>query len=169
MIQIIGAVLVILGCGAIGYIMASNLTLEITTVQNLISILEHWKHSINYHQTALPELCRMTQETESSILGKFFGALHEQLSSLRQFDALQCTELAFSSCPDLPASSKTLLQKLSKCLGKFDINGQIQEIDSVLSEANSILLSLQSNLDSRKKCYRTLGICAGIALAILII
>jgi len=169
MIKILGVTFIIVGCSSIGFIMAGNLSQEITAVRNLIANLEYWKNAISYHHTPLPELCMLTHSMDRSVIGEYFGRLGEQLNKLGEIDATQCTVNALSLCPEMPPSCRRLLQALGRSLGKFDMSGQLQEINAVLEVARDTLTTLLSSQDSRIKCYKTLGICTGVAIAILII
>lgn len=169
MIKMLGAVFIIVGCSAVGFIMAGNLSHEITAVRNLIANLEYWKNAIGYHHTTLPELCMLSHTMDKTVIGDYFRKLGEQLDKLGEIDATQCTVNALSLCPEMPHSCRILLQTLGRGLGKFDMDGQLHEIDAVLEDARNTLSTLLSSHDSRLKCYKTLGICTGVAIAILIV
>ena len=169
MIRIIGAALTIIGCTTIGFLLATSVKSEIKIIQGLISILMGWKNNIHYYQTPLPELCSSIRSYDTSILRKLFHDFHQQLASNTYHDAHQIMLKVLSGYPELPQSCYNLLQKLGEGLGKYDSTGQLNEIDAVLNEANHILCRLKDNEPSQVKCYRAFGICAGVALAILII
>ena len=169
MIRLLGAIFIAAGCGSIGFITASRLLHEISATRNLISALEYWQSALTYHHTTLPELCRLTSSRDASVVGEFFRILGYQFEEQGMSDASQCIASALTLCTGIPTSSIKLLQELGKGLGEFDINGQLQRLTSVLEEAKRTLTSLSNNLDVRLRSYRTLGICAGIAIAILII
>ena len=169
MMNILGAVLIVLGCSTVGFLMASEYLREISVLRNLISILEYWKNAIDYHHTTLPELCKRAEETDTIVLKDFFKRLQEQFSNTQNADASQCAKAALLLCPNIPKSCEVLLLKLSTGLGMFDATGQIHEIDSILDEAQHTLSELLQVRDQRIKTYKTFGICIGIAIAILII
>ena len=169
MIRILGAAFTIIGCGAVGFLLASNLTYEINCLQGLITVLEGWKNDISYHQSPLPELCRFVRCEESSVIYKFFSELNKELLSNSQPDAKCGISKVLSKFSDLPASCANLLLKLGNGLGKYDSLGQLNEIDSVLCDTKKTLESLKSKYPAQVKCYRMFGICTGITLAILII
>ena len=64
---------------------------------------------------------------------------------------------------------KCNLQLLGKTLGRFDLQGQLSGIASVKQLCKRDLDGLQNNQELRLRSYRTLGICAGVALVILFI
>lgn len=169
MIRLIGAVFVITGCGSIGFAMAKRLLNEISALRSLIAILEFWKNALSYHHTTLPELCGIACTMDTQSIGDFFRVFGMQLERQGASDASQCIESALSMCPDVPESSRILVGELGRGLGEFDLAGQLYRLDSVLNEANNTLTSLTSNLSVRLRSYRILSVCAGLAIAILII
>ena len=68
-----------------------------------------------------------------------------------------------------PDRVKNVLLKIGKILGKFDIDGQIKGIETVKEECIAILKSLSEHQRERSRSIKTIGICAGVAIAILLI
>ena len=62
---------------------------------------------------------------------------------------------------------RRLLRQLGKTLGRFDLEGQLQGLQAVCAACLEARDSLQKDRDTRLRSYRTLGLCAGAALAIL--
>jgi hypothetical protein len=52
-------------------------------------------------------------------------------------------------------------------LGRFDLAGQVQGLQSVKKQAEFELGRLQQNQDVRIRGYQTLGFCAGAALVVM--
>ena len=169
MTRYLGAIMVIFGCGSIGFLIAKRLLYEISSVRSLISTLEYWENALTYHHTTIPELCRIAHTIDSSEIGEFFKILGEQLDAHGSGNASHCIESTLLQCRDIPASTQKLIKQLARGLGEFDLNGQLLIFRSVLHEANIILEALSSNLNVRLRSYRTLGICAGVAISVLII
>lgn len=72
-----------------------------------------------------------------------------------------------ASC--LTSDTKRLLLVLGRTLGRFDLEGQLKGIDGISREAAAELDRLTKNQDARLRSYQTLGLCAGAALAILLL
>ena len=70
---------------------------------------------------------------------------------------------------EIPARVRRLLVQLGHTLGRFDLPGQLQGIQAVRKRCEESLASVQKNRDDRLRSYQTLGICAGAALAIILI
>ena len=54
-------------------------------------------------------------------------------------------------------------------LGTFDAEGQIKSLEAVRTEALALKEQQSHNLNERLRSYQTLALCAGAALAILLV
>ena len=70
---------------------------------------------------------------------------------------------------NLSSITKQLLRNLGRSLGRFDLEGQLRGIDAVRHETLEALEKLTHDQDERLRSYQTLGLCAGAALAILLL
>ena len=69
----------------------------------------------------------------------------------------------------IPDSLREELKLMGKTLGRFDLDGQLRGLESVKDDCIRALEKLSDNRDVRLRSYETLGLCAGAALAILLI
>ena len=69
----------------------------------------------------------------------------------------------------MPDSVNSILLLLSDTLGVFDLNGQLNGLDQAINQANQLLDKLTFDQDRRLRSYQTLALCAGAALAILLV
>ena len=58
---------------------------------------------------------------------------------------------------------------MGSSLGRFDLEGQLQGLESVRIYCREQLDELSKDRDVRLRSYQTLGLCAGAALAILFV
>ncbi len=79
-----------------------------------------------------------------------------------------CMIAALSKTNALPVSFRRICVELGHSLGRYDLAGQIQGLESVHEQCRRKLDSLMQNRESRLRSYQTLAICAGTALAILL-
>jgi hypothetical protein len=70
---------------------------------------------------------------------------------------------------NLPPLTTVCLQRLGTSLGHFDLEGQLQGIEQVRQLCKGHLENLERSQDTRIRNYQTLSICAGAALAIILI
>ena len=124
---------------------------------------------LRYRMTALPELCALAADVCTGALQHFFETLAKQLSLCLEADAERCVTLALEATADLPASMERNLRLLGSNLGRFDAQGQLSGLQSVLELVQRDLYGMQATLHQRLRACRTLGFCAGAALAILLL
>ena len=80
-----------------------------------------------------------------------------------------CCLQALSRVKDMPDSVNSILILLSDTLGRFDLSGQLNGLDYAINQANQLLDKLTFDQDQRLRSYQTLALCAGAALAILLV
>ena len=167
--RIIGAIMVIAASSAVGFGMAAGHKRETAILQQLIRALEFMACEMEYRLTPLPELCRLTAQQVRGPIATLFLELEKELRMQMSADAYCCMTAALSHTEDLSERMRENLLLLGKNLGRFDLQGQLSGIASVQQLCRRDLEGMQSNQDVRLRSYRTLGICAGIALVILFI
>lgn len=167
--RIIGALLVVLSSSAVGFSIAASHRKEANALMQLIRGLEFMSCELEYKLTALPELCRLTSMQVSGPVRDLFEDLEKELTMQISADAGCCMEAVLQKADKLPQTVKNELRLLGKSLGRFDLQGQLSGIASVMELCRRDLEGLLCNQDVRLRSYRTLGICAGVALVILFI
>ena len=135
----------------------------------LMGILQVMDADLQYRLTPLPELCRMAAGEVKGILQVLFLNLYRELTWQKQPDAGSCMYAAIQRSGDVPSKIRRLLVMLGQTLGRYDLSGQLQGIQSVQKRCEEALENIRKNRDERLRSYQTLGICAGMALAIILI
>ena len=69
----------------------------------------------------------------------------------------------------LSARARQTLCTLAFSLGKFDVGGQLRAITLAQAHLRAELDELQSGSRARCRSYETIGVCAGLALAVLLV
>ena len=165
----IGAILVIVGCGGMGFTMAAAYKREEWMLRCLINALDYMTCELQFRLTPLPSLCRQAGRECRSPVGKVLTDLASELENQIAPDADSCMYAALSRTDGLPKETKGALRMLGTSLGRFDLQGQLQGLEQVRSHCRRVLESLSQNRDQRIRSYQTLGVCAGAALAILFV
>lgn len=167
-IKWIGTVIILLGCGGFGFRLAASHRQRVKELRDLLSVMDLLSCELRYRLTPLPELCLMAAESIPGSVGKVFRRLHYELNRQIAPDAECCMRAAVSaSC--LADETRHLLFGLGRTLGRFDLAGQLQGIDGIRLDAATALDKLTKGQDARMRSYQTLGLCAGAALAILLL
>ena len=76
----------------------------------------------------------------------------------------QAQTLAF-----IDAVLRTALMSLFDTLGKYDLDGNLQALDLALGRLREEARQLQGSAAARCKTYVTLGVCTGLAVAVILI
>lgn len=163
----LGAVLVFLGCGSVGFIMVANLKREERELRQFLTALDFMQCELQYRLTPLPQLCRRTSDQSGGYICKVLDLVAEELESQIAPDVQTCMCAALGKAPRLPQLLHKNLLQLGCFLGRFDLAGQIQGIETVRQLIRQDLNGLCENKDTRYRCYQTLGLCAGSALVVL--
>ena len=168
-IKWIGALLVILGCGGVGFTMAACYRREERSLRALVRALDYMTCELQFRLTPLPQLVRQAGRESGSSAGKVLVMLAGELESQISPDVDSCMYAALSKMDGVPNSTREALRLLGKCLGRFDLNGQLQGLEQIRAHCRRELGTLESGRDQRIRGYQTLGVCAGAALAILFV
>ena len=165
----IGALLIITSCTACGFSVAAGKRKEEQLLYQLDQVLQLMENELQYRLTSLPELCYMAAEETKGSLHGVLVRLHRELCRQKLPDAGSCMAAAIRESRELPNRIRSILAQLGHGLGRFDLEGQLQGIHTVRRRTEESLESIRKNRDERLRSYQTLGICAGAALAIILI
>ncbi len=167
--KIIGAILVVAGCGGFGFLIAAGVKREERYLRELLEALEFMTSELKYRMTSLPELINRAASHTTGALWQVFSALDRELTTQIAPNAEACLRAALEKTEGIPVLTGRVLRMLGRSLGKFDLAGQISGINFVKDACRENLERLSKDKKERLHSYRTLGVCAGIALAILLL
>ena len=165
----IGAILIISGCLTTGFSIAAQDKKESALHRQLHSSLGFMRSQLAYQLIPLPQLCRQTSVYSRGILRKFFAALATELEKQFYAQAEDCMAVALRTVTELPSSVKSILRELGRSLGQMDLAGQLQGLDRAMEDCRRKGEQMEQNQQQRLRCFRTLSLCAGAALAILLL
>ena len=168
-IKLIGAVLIVAGCGGYGWMLARNHRREVQALHQLISALEYMSAELQYKLTPLPILCRDMEILTEGYVGKVLGRLGSILEAQVYPNVPDAMKAATVETKGLPFRASNQLLSLGKTLGRFDLPGQLRGLECCILDCRHELEELEHNQVQRLRSYQTLGFCAGAALAILLI
>lgn len=171
MLKTLGILCVILGTSGTGISLAISVKKNMFVLQQFLLGLEQMKNEIEYGKTPLPELMRILSVESKGVVSRFWKDVASDL--YRREDAsvyaILKKNLAQIPASSLPSNVRQILLNLGSALGKYDVTGQMRALNLAISRLSTILTQLQSEQKARVRSYCTLGICAGLAIAILVI
>ena len=164
----IGAMLIIAGCAAVGFIMAWAHRREERMLRNLKDALDFMSSELQYRLTPLPELCRLAGGEQKNPVGETLLRLSGELNSQILPEVEYCMTNSLKDM-DLPGRLQEGFRLLGQNLGRFDLMGQLKGMEMVQGYCDRELEAMGKNKDERLRGYQTLGLCVGAALAILFV
>lgn len=169
MLRMIGAMLVISGAAGTGLGMSAYVRRSAAILQQLISSLEQMKSEIQFRRTPLPELMRVLSVGASGCVGAFWGLLADELYAGRSRSAAEAMRRCLAARPAeaFSAPTRSELLSLGAGLGSYDADNQTRSINLALSRLGGLLGELRAEQKARVRSCCALGVCAGLALAIL--
>ncbi len=168
MIRLMGCILLMAGCGGFGFSQGAAHRREIAMLRQMIRGLQQMQWELKYRNTELPELCRICGDMAGGKLKGIFQELGERLDRREVWDISGCLNGMIQG-RSLPRRVRKNLKQLGACLGRFDLEGQLQGLEAVDQQCRRDLRELEENKSQRIRSYQTLALCAGVALAILLV
>ena len=165
----IGAVLIFACCGYIGFSMAMSHRKQERTLRQLQAAIDYMECELQYRLTPLPQLLEQAAKQAGGTVKAVLTALSTELEDQISPEVACCMESVLCKQRDVPEHSREAFRVLGQSLGRFDLQGQLKELDSVRQFCSEHLSALLSNRDVRLRSYQTLGLCAGAAIAILLL
>lgn len=169
MIKMVGALLIICSCTGFGSFLAYKSRREEQSLRQLIAVLDFMGCELQYHLTPLPELCRQASRECTGVVQTVFSCLTKELEAQITPNVTFCMEAALNRVGSVPAITLRCLRLLGRSLGRFDLSGQLSGLETVRKACRLEIAHLSENRDQRLQNYKTLSICTGAALAILLI
>ncbi len=161
-----GVILTLCGCSWFGCSLAAGVRRETRLLRSLLSVLRFMECQLRYQLTPLPELCRMAGGW--GVLGSVFQNLASELEEAMAPDVRTCMAAAIRRSGQVPPKVRSLLMLLGETLGRFDLAGQLQELEAIRRDCEGQLQAISKNQETRLRSYTTLGLCAGAAAVILL-
>lgn len=168
-LKLIGAICVVVGCGAVGFRIAAAYRYEEKCMRQLLDAVSYMLWELNYRLTPLPALCRQTASEKNGAVYRFLLNLANEMEAQLSPNVAMCCNVCLDKQKDLPPQTRRMLELLGSNMGEFDLSGQVGCLNTVKAEVERRLENHCKNKDVRIRSYQTLGLCAGAAMAILFV
>lgn len=167
--ELFGAVLIVGGCGGFGVCLGASARREVRELEGLLRALDLMENQLQYRLTPLPELCRMAGKEACGTVGRVFDRLARELDQQTAPEVAGCMKAALREERSLSPDLGKALTALGRDLGRFDLPGQLRGLERARARCGKHLEEVENCRVARLREYRTLGLCAGAALAILLL
>ena len=165
----VGAILIVCGCGGFGFTLSARYRSKENLLFQMIRIMDIMENELQYRLTPLPELCSMVSADSGGVLKEVFKLLEIEIRSRKKADVPSCMNHVIFTVNIPHYEIREILSHLGNSLGKYDLNGQIRGLEYVKSMCIRKAAEYHDSKGQKVRCYQTLGLCSGIALAILLI
>lgn len=165
----VGSILIISACSGMGFSIAAGYRKKVKMLRQMIRILDFMRWNLQYQLTPLPDLCRQAAGEINGDLKQILLDLSENLDYQSAPDVCSSMTAILRKHAEIPYELRSQLLHLGHILGRFDLPGQLKGLQAVKRSCEENLNHLNQGKESRLRSYQTLGICAGLALVILLV
>ena len=171
MIRLFGASLVVLAASAAGFGFAKNVRLQCAQLDALSWALETMAGEMSARLTPLPEIFLLLGSGGQRDVSLFFKTAGLALTTPPGCTVPVAFKRGFAAAASFRPGEQAVqaLYALSAGLGRFTLERQLAAIEQAKTAVTRELLSLQAQKQARCRSYGTIGVCAGLALAVILL
>lgn len=163
--KIIGSIIVIFACGAMGFEKGHGLQLHLKELETLKNIFVLLKKEMQYTRAPLSEIFLKISRKMEGNYGCWLNALAEALHDCQQgtFQELWSTSIdrGFQESK-LSKEEKEELRQVGKSMG------YVEAIELYLEQLDISIQKIREESKSKKKLYQSMGILCGVFLVIVL-
>lgn len=171
LLKLLGVLLVVGSTSAVGFSTAASVRRQSRQLRELIDRLREMKGEIAYRLTPLPELLLQQAEACRTEVRAFFQRFAELLCERTPRSVASAGAMALERTKGLALEAQTLEEVRSLCqsLGKLDLEGQLQSLELTADRLERQFAALEAGKRARCRSYQTIGVCAGLAAAVILL
>lgn len=166
-IKIIIYSFIFLSCSLIGTLISKKYLNRVNELKEFKNALNIFKTKIRYTYEPIPEIFSEISINVNSNISNVFKVASDKMQYCSAGEAwnlaLKLDNLNINE-EDINA-----LSKLSKLLGKTDVEGQLSQIEMTSSFLDKQIEFAEKQREKSEKMYRSLGMIIGIAIVILLV
>lgn len=169
--KVAGVIFIVASATSMGVRVAWSLRRRCTLLQQLMAALQLMKNEISFCGTPLPQTFALMAAACDGPLERLFSRIARDMDKRRWLTPMAAMEQALKDVPELPQGDRIslILLELSGKLGKYDLDSQRQGIDLALVQLEEERQKAEREKSVKGRTYETLGVCAGLAMAILLL
>lgn len=167
----LGIIFVILSSASVGLRYSYIMQQRCRTLSQIIAAMRLLKSELSTRGTALPEAFGMLAAATTGSTAAYFSAAAKEMNRNRWMSPHDSLCMSERNLKEFSESDPALfiLRDFAAGIGKLDLECQAQSLDNIISRLEIVYRTAEQDKTVRSKTYRTLGLCAGISLAILLI
>ena len=150
--------------------MAHSVRREVQYLQQLLRVLEGMMCEIPGRMATVEELFSQAEACTTGVLRDVFHSCTQQIRSWSEPDVVCVMGCALDEFGErLPTDCAALLRELGQQLGAYDLQEQTRALQALSVRTEAALTALRQGRADRCRSYEVLGVCAGCALAIILL
>lgn len=166
MLKIIGACLIVIGAGSAGIGKAVRFFREMQQLRDISAALELLKCEMNYTMLPVAKVCRLSAAGVHGGVNSFLLTYAQALED--NFPRTKAAQKAAENL-SLPNDAMMAVLELFGSLGRYDLEGENRLLDLTQQRLRTAILRYEKEKKPLAKGYAALGICTGLALAIVLV
>lgn len=172
MFKLLGAILIISSCSSFGFYRKMQFLRRVKALESSIYMLKIIRREIGFNCIKMTELVGFLMKNTNAPLNKIFIQMNRKIceSNFCNFEQeWRESFVNFGESVGFLQKDIEILSNIGSVLGKFDVNEQINALDyfEKMLEENFLIAKNQNTIDAN--ITRTVAICLGIIIAIVLI
>lgn len=168
-IRLIGAGILCLGSVYVGFSAAGSVRKTAKDLQQLKLALEMMRCEVSYALTPIGTVCEIVSRSCTGEIRQFFELARTKYVSSETVTEHWVSETVGRTLHRLPNTVREAITELFTSFGRFGADEQLRLIDLTIEKTEAAIKEVDADRAQRCKCYRTLGICTGLAVAVLVL
>ena len=156
MMKLLGAALIVIAASSVGIRMSLSVRAEDRDLRQLQRVLEYMLCEIQGSLTPAQQLCERAGDLCRGQLRQLMQDCAAGIGAQEAADVGQIMEVCH-------------LRVLCEILGKYDREEQSRAMENLIDRVADSIAQLQQGKADRCRSYEVLGVCAGCALAIILL
>ena len=157
-VRIICAAIIILSCSLIGIRLSNCMHKRVRSLSALLAAVGHIESCIGTIRMPLKEIYEMLPE-KNGMVGEFFSKIVPGENWNKHIDIFD----------GLSPQDKTLICGLSKKLGTYESERQLDEIRLTKSMLSDALSKAKKDVAENSRVYRSMSFFTGVVIAVLLV
>ena len=171
MVNVLGACAVGFSAVYFGASLAADLARRAETAGALRDLMLTARQKLAAWRLPLPALLRETAQEQAGCFTAFCVKAAAKLERERRKPAERILTDCFrtEAPPGLPEEGRRIALRVFATLGRLDPEQQLSVLDRAIEDLDRLETELRQDHRRRGRCYLALGICSGMAVAILLL
>ena len=172
MLKMLGTVLVIGACTALGLSARQQLARRVRNLTQLVQAFDLLLAEIGTNSTPLPQLMEQMSHEDLGEIRCFFAVLCRRMAQNRDLSFpyhWQSTARDLAEDLGLAPPETDLLRQTASYLGRYQTAQQIAGLTHTRTQLQGVLGKAQAALDGKGTLYRTCGVAVGIVVVLLML